>query len=73
MIRVVHPGSPIPDPEFLLIPDPGNGGQKGTGSRTRIRIRNTAKLSLVQVSPVLYIPCPILCTLLLLTYLKISY
>ncbi len=30
---------PDPDPEFLPIPDPGSRGQKGTGSR--IRIRNT--------------------------------
>ncbi len=30
----------IPDPQFLCIPDPGSRGQKGTGSR--IRIRNTA-------------------------------
>jgi hypothetical protein len=29
----------IPDPDFLLIPDPGSGGQRGTGSR--IRMRNT--------------------------------
>jgi hypothetical protein len=29
-----------PDPDFLPIPDPGSMGQKGTGSR--IRIRNTA-------------------------------
>jgi hypothetical protein len=36
MIRVVHPGS---DPDLLPIPDPGSRGQKGTGSR--IRIRNT--------------------------------
>ncbi len=28
-----------PDPDFLPIPDPGSRGQKGTGSR--IRIRNT--------------------------------
>jgi hypothetical protein len=34
MIRVVHTGS-----DFLPIPDPGPRGQKGTGSR--IRIRNT--------------------------------
>jgi hypothetical protein len=41
MIRVVHPGSRIPDPDadFLPIPNPGSRGQKGTGSR--IRIRNT--------------------------------
>ncbi len=39
MIRVVHPGSQIPDPDFLPIPDPGSRGQKGTGSQ--IRIRNT--------------------------------
>ncbi len=31
---------PDPDPDFLPIPDPGSRGQKGTGSR--IRIRNTA-------------------------------
>jgi hypothetical protein len=31
---------PKPDPDFLPIPDPGSRGQKGTGSR--IRIRNTA-------------------------------
>jgi hypothetical protein len=30
---------PDPDPDFLPIPDPGSRGQKGTGSR--IRIRNT--------------------------------
>jgi hypothetical protein len=29
-----------PDPDFSPIPDPGSRGQKGTGSR--IRIRNTA-------------------------------
>jgi hypothetical protein len=39
-----HPGSqirnvPDPDADFLPIPDPGSRGQKGTGSR--IRIRNT--------------------------------
>jgi hypothetical protein len=41
MIRVVHPGSwiPGPDADFLPIPDPGSKGQKGIGSR--IRIRNT--------------------------------
>jgi hypothetical protein len=43
MIRVVHSGPRIPDldPDFLPISDPGFGsrGQKGTGSR--IRIRNT--------------------------------
>jgi hypothetical protein len=35
MIRVIHPGSwiPDPDPDFLPIPDPGSRGQKGTGSR----------------------------------------
>jgi hypothetical protein len=33
------PGCPS-DPDFLPIPDPGSRGQKGTGSR--IRIRNTA-------------------------------
>ncbi len=32
---------PDPDAEFLPIPDPGSRGQKGTGSR--IRIRNTGK------------------------------
>jgi hypothetical protein len=31
---------PDPDADFLPIPDPGSKGQKGTGSR--IRIRNTA-------------------------------
>jgi hypothetical protein len=31
---------PDPDADFLPIPDPGSRGQKGTGSR--IRIRNTA-------------------------------
>jgi hypothetical protein len=31
----------IPDPDFLSIPDPGSRGQKGIGSR--IRIRNTGK------------------------------
>jgi hypothetical protein len=41
MIWVVHPGSGSRDPDydFLPIPDPGSRGQKGTGSR--IRIRNT--------------------------------
>jgi hypothetical protein len=41
MIRVVHPGFRIQDPnaDFLPIPDPGSRGQKGSGSR--IRIRNT--------------------------------
>ncbi len=55
MIRVVHPGSWIrildPDPDFLPIPDPGSRGQKGTGSR--IRIRNTDLLphilSIIQI------------------------
>ncbi len=32
-------GCPGPDPDFLPIPDSGSRGQKGTGSR--IRIRNT--------------------------------
>ncbi len=47
MIRVVHPGSRIPDPDadFLpsRIPDPGSRGQKGTQSWIRIRntVRNT--------------------------------
>jgi hypothetical protein len=39
---------PDPDADFLPIPDPGSRGQKGT--RSRIRIRNTAwrvRLSLV--------------------------
>jgi hypothetical protein len=27
---------PDPDPDFLLIPDPGSRGQKGIGSRIRI-------------------------------------
>jgi hypothetical protein len=38
-IWVWDPGSEIRDPE-KPIPDPGSRGQKGTGSR--IRIRNTA-------------------------------
>jgi hypothetical protein len=33
---------PDPDLDFLPIPDPGSRGQKGTGSR--IRIRNTGKM-----------------------------
>jgi len=33
---------PDQDPEFVPIPDPGSRGQKGTGSR--IRIRNTEKM-----------------------------
>jgi hypothetical protein len=43
MIRVVHPGSQIRMLTFYpsRIPDPGSRGQKGTGSR--IRIRNTVK------------------------------
>ena len=41
MIRVVHPGSRPPDSVFLLIPDPGSRGQKGT--RSRNWIRNTAQ------------------------------
>ncbi len=36
---------PDPDADFLPIPDPGSRGQKGTGSR--IRIRNTALFSLL--------------------------
>jgi hypothetical protein len=42
MIRVVHPRSGIPDPDFLPIPDPGSRGQNATGSR----IRNIAKYKL---------------------------
>ncbi len=43
---------PDPDPDFLPIPDPGSRGQKGTGSR--IRIRNTdSKLSQCAWIPVL--------------------
>jgi hypothetical protein len=38
-MRDVHPGSGYTDLGFLPIPDPGSRGQKGTGSR--IRIRNT--------------------------------
>jgi hypothetical protein len=43
MIRVVLPGSWIPDPDadFLPIPDPGVKKTPDPGSRTRIRIRNT--------------------------------
>jgi hypothetical protein len=45
MIRVVHPGSPIPDPDADFyqsrIPDPGV--KKGTGSRIRIRNTDTMK------------------------------
>jgi hypothetical protein len=39
MIRVVHPGSriPDPDPDFLHFPDHGYRGQKGTGSWNQIR------------------------------------
>jgi hypothetical protein len=47
MIRVVHPGSGsriqifypyrIPDKGVKKTPDPGSRGQKGTGSRIRIR------------------------------------
>ena len=47
MIRVVHPGSRIPDPDadFLTsrIPDPGSRGQKAPNLGSRIRIRNTDK------------------------------
>jgi hypothetical protein len=47
-IWVWDPGSEIRDPEKTYsgsrIPDPGSRGQKGTGSR--IRIRNTDYLSL---------------------------
>jgi hypothetical protein len=32
---------PDPDADFLPIPDPGSRGQKGTGSRIRIRITGT--------------------------------
>jgi hypothetical protein len=39
MILVVHPGSRIRNLIFYPSPDPGSRGQKGTGSR--IRIRNT--------------------------------
>jgi hypothetical protein len=47
MNLVFHPGFriPYPDPNFLPNPDPGSRGQKGTGSR--IRIRNTATPSLL--------------------------
>jgi hypothetical protein len=43
MIRDVHPrsGSRIRNLIFLLIPDPGSRGQKGTGSRIRIRNNGT--------------------------------
>jgi hypothetical protein len=36
-MRVVHPD---PDPDILPSPEPGSSGQRGTGSR--IRIRHTA-------------------------------
>jgi hypothetical protein len=36
-----------PDAEFLPIPDPGSRGQKGTGSR--IRIRNTALIDCLKI------------------------
>ncbi len=45
MIRVVHPGSRIPDPDADFfpsrIPDPGSRGQKAPNPGSRIRIRNT--------------------------------
>ncbi len=52
MIRVVHPGSQIPDPDadFLPIPDPGSRGQK----RTQSRIRNTVCIS----TSGYHTPCP---------------
>jgi hypothetical protein len=34
-----------PDPDFVPFPDPGSKGQKGTGSR--IRIRNTEQIRVV--------------------------
>jgi hypothetical protein len=37
--------TPDPDPDFLPIPDPGSRGQKGTGSR--IRIRNTVLINYI--------------------------
>jgi hypothetical protein len=53
---VVHPVCQIldPDADFLPIPDPGSRGQKGTGSR--VRIRNTgyqysANISVVDPDP----------------------
>jgi hypothetical protein len=53
MIRVVHPGSRIPDPDanFLPIPDPGSRDQKGTGSRigsaTLVKPVSISKISIV--------------------------
>ncbi len=35
--------TPNPDPDFLTIPDPGSRGQKGIGSRIRIRITDFCK------------------------------
>jgi len=39
---------PVPDPDFLLFPDPGSRGQKGTGSR--IRIRNTGCYACLKIT-----------------------
>jgi hypothetical protein len=39
---------PDPDLDFLPIPNPGSRGQKGTGSR--IRIRNTEKYHFLKTS-----------------------
>jgi hypothetical protein len=52
MIRVVHPGSRIRMLTFYpsRIPDPRSRGQKGTGSR--IRIRNTAEKTIIFMVPI---------------------
>jgi hypothetical protein len=59
MIRVVHPGSRIPDPDadFLpsRIPDPGVKKTPNPGSR--IRIRNTAFLT-IRTYPAYRQTCP---------------
>jgi hypothetical protein len=57
MIRDVHPcsGSLDPDPDFLVIPDPGSRGQKCTGSR----IRNTKEVCLLVTSYSYVIYCKI--------------
>jgi hypothetical protein len=49
MIRVVHPrsGSLIRILIFLLIPEPGSRGPKGTGSRIRIRNTDLFKIPLL--------------------------
>jgi hypothetical protein len=54
MIKVDHPGY-----GFLPNPDPASRGQKGTGSRIRIRIRNTEIKHVLQLKIIFLITEPI--------------